>query len=123
MINSLRAGNIVSESGMGVTHASCLSHVIQLALTELIKSIRITARNENIISAWKDEEDDRQRHTDAFEGDGVPWTLKKVCNNHCHGLPLNANRGRFAIFASILMPAHNDESASYYVKNGLAPSA
>jgi hypothetical protein len=85
-MNSLRADHVISESGMGITHASCLSHVIQLALVELIRTIRITARNESIITAWKENEDHRERHTDAFDGDGVPWTLKKVCYGHYHGL-------------------------------------
>jgi len=69
---------ILNDEIDGITHASCLSHVIQLSLKDLIETIRIRARNESIITRWKDDESERERHSDAAQGDGVPWTLKKA---------------------------------------------
>jgi hypothetical protein len=93
MIEYLRDAVQITTDEMGVegiTHAPCLSHVIQLSLNELIRSVRIGAKNEGIITIWNDDEEKREKHTDAIDGDGAPWTLKKVhpslikyCNNLC----------------------------------------
>jgi hypothetical protein len=62
-----------------LSRVPCLSHVIQLALKELVTHIKITPRNNKVITEWNDDENLREQHTQARLTDGVPWTLKKVC--------------------------------------------
>ena len=63
-------------------HIPCLSHVIQLSLKALVEEMKITAKNEKVITVWKEEEEERETHTvdsDALKKKtGAPWTLKKV---------------------------------------------
>ena len=61
-----------------VLRVPCLSHIIQLALKDLVMHIKIKPQNSTFITEWHEDEAKRAKHTDARKNDGVPWTLKKV---------------------------------------------
>ena len=61
-----------------LTHVPCLAHVIQLALTSLIDEVKITARNKKLIDEWDENNHNPSAHSSATQGDGAPWTLRKV---------------------------------------------
>lgn len=83
MVTHLRdALCIIDKNIPAIKHAPCLAHIIQLALGELLGAIRITAKNEKVITTWKEKSEERENHSGSVkEREGVPWTLKKVSNN------------------------------------------
>lgn len=79
---------IIDKQIGGVSRVPCLAHVIQLAVKGLVEHLKIKPKNSKVITEWYDEEEKREKHTDARQNDGVPWTLKLVsvssnCINHC----------------------------------------
>lgn len=66
-----------------IVHAPCLAHVIQLAVEELLSSLRIAAKNENVITVWDRDNDISHLHTDIEDIPGssgsVAATFQKVC--------------------------------------------
>jgi hypothetical protein len=61
-----------------IVRAPCLAHVIQLAVKALLTRLRISARNEAVITVWKEGEDSITHTTVESDTDSVPKTLKKV---------------------------------------------
>ena len=62
-----------------IQHIPCLSHVIQLALKDLLGAIRLQPSNDVFIQNWRADQDlselERLRRT---ESRGLPYTLAKV---------------------------------------------
>ncbi len=58
-----------------IERVSCLAHVIQLALKELLDKIRINSKNENFETSWNDKQD---RATMKKEEKRVFYILAKV---------------------------------------------
>jgi hypothetical protein len=81
MMDHLNDGLGILSNDLGIqtiTHVPCLAHVIQLGLNALIEKIKIKAKNKKVIDEWDDDNHDPSTHSSAREGDGAPWTLKKV---------------------------------------------
>lgn len=81
MIDHLQDGLSIISTDQDIemiTHVPCLAHVLQLALNALIENIKIKAKNKKVIEDWDDDEQNPHAHSTAVDGDGAPWTLKKV---------------------------------------------
>lgn len=86
-LQQLRTAINIASTEMGMERSPCLAHIIQLATRELLGTLKITAKNDRMITCWQEKECDREKHTDGdIESGGIPWTLKKVYHNRCHEL-------------------------------------
>jgi hypothetical protein len=106
MVETMRILNTKLEQ---VLRVPCLAHVIQLALKDLIIHLKIKPKNKKIITEWYEDENKRERYSDAERHEGVPWTLKKVYYEISYYTNLYTNLYRFGILLSISMLAHNED--------------
>ena len=81
-----------------------------MALKDLIIRLKIKPKNNKIITEWYDDEDEREKHSDARRQDGVPWTLKKVRFLDLIVIIIVLIFYRFGILLSISMPVHSAET-------------
>jgi hypothetical protein len=62
-----------------IQHIPCLSHVIQLALKELLGTIRLQPANDTFIRNWRADQDlNELEQLRQVERRGLPYTLAKV---------------------------------------------
>jgi hypothetical protein len=79
LVQAMMEANRILDSELGqLSRVPCLAHVIQLALKDLVTHLKIKPKNNKIITEWNEEENDREKHSEARRQDGIPWTLKKV---------------------------------------------
>jgi hypothetical protein len=62
-----------------IQHIPCLSHMIQLALKELLGTIRLQPVNDTFIRNWRADQDlNELEQLRQVERRGLPYTLAKV---------------------------------------------
>jgi hypothetical protein len=62
-----------------IQHIPCLSHIIQLALKELLGAIRLRPTNDTLIQNWiEDQELNDLEQIERITQRGLPYTLAKV---------------------------------------------
>ena len=69
MVEIMRILNIELEQ---ILRVPCLAHVIQLVLKDLVVHLKIKSKNKKMITKWYENENERERHSDAERHEGVP---------------------------------------------------
>lgn len=70
--------NVISEQNLGlgtILHIPCVAHVIQLALKQLLLTIRLNPTNDELQRNWEEQQ---EQQLEEIRNQGLPYTLAKV---------------------------------------------